>query len=202
MSAPILVIATHNKGKFQEFSSLLAPAQLRLLSLDDLGIADAPAETGTSFAENARIKAVGYSRQTEYPVLADDSGLEVAALGGRPGVRSARYGGPGASDQDRIHQLLLELAPLPEQRQARFICALALARRGALITETEGECRGEIALEARGANGFGYDPVFLFPESGRTYAELEPAEKNLVSHRARAVAALLQQIKDLKSFAP
>ena len=201
MSTPFLVVATHNKGKFQEFSTLLAPANWRLLSLDDLGIEDEPAETGTSFAENARIKAVGYSRQTEYPVLADDSGLEVAALGGRPGLRSARYGGPGASDRDRIHRLLLELARVPGPRQARFVCALALAKHGALIMEAEGECRGEIALDARGTKGFGYDPVFLFPELGRTYAELEPGEKNRVSHRARAVAALLHQLKNLEFFA-
>ena len=200
MSAPTLVVATHNKGKFQEFSALLAPAEWRLLSLEDLRVVDEPAETGTAFAENARIKAVQYSRQIEHAVLADDSGLEVAALGGRPGIGSARYGGPGATDRDRIDQLLQDLAPLPGQRQARFVCALALAKRGALILEAHGECRGEIALEPRGAKGFGYDPVFLFPELGRTYAELEPAEKNRVSHRARAVTALLQQIKNLKSL--
>jgi len=200
MSAPILVIATHNQGKLQEFSALLASAGWRLLSLDDLGIADQLAETGTSFAANARIKALGYSRQTEYPVLADDSGLEVAALGGRPGVRSARYGGPDASDRDQIRRLLLELAPVSGQRQARFVCALALAKHGALIMEAEGECRGEIALEASGTHGFGYDPVFLLPELGRTYAQLEPAEKNRVSHRARAAAALLQQLKNPKSL--
>jgi XTP/dITP diphosphohydrolase len=171
------------------------------LSLDDLLIRNDHAETGLSFAENARIKAVKYSRQTEYPVLADDSGLEVAALGGRPGIRSARYGGPGATDRDRIRRLLLELEQTPGDRQARFVCALALARKEALILETEGECRGEIALSPRGANGFGYDPVFLFPELGRTYAELDPEEKNRVSHRARAVASLLQQLERLDVFA-
>ena len=159
------------------------------------------AETGASFAENARIKAVEYSRQTEHPVLADDSGLEVAALGGRPGIRSARYGRPGANDRDRIGQLLLELERASGERQARFVCALALAQKGALLIETEGECRGEIALEPRGANGFGYDPIFLFPELGRTYAELKPAEKNRVSHRARAVASLLKRLESLDLFA-
>jgi len=201
MRTTTLVVATHNRGKLQEFHTLLAPAQLQIFSLDDLLIRNDHAETGASFAENARIKAVEYSRQTEHPVLADDSGLEVAALGGRPGIRSARYGRPGANDRDRIRQLLLELERTPGERQARFVCALALAQKGALIIETEGECRGEIALEPRGVNGFGYDPIFLFPELGRTYAELKPAEKNRVSHRARAVASLLKQLENLSLFA-
>jgi XTP/dITP diphosphohydrolase len=200
MKIATLVVATHNRGKLQEFRTLLAPANCRILSLDDLLIRNDHAETGASFAENARIKAVKYSSQTEYPMLADDSGLEVAALCGRPGIRSARYGGPGATDRDRIRQLLLELERTPGDRQARFVCALALAQNEALITETEGECRGEIALEPRGAHGFGYDPVFLFPELGRTYAELEPAVKNQVSHRARAVASLLQRLRSLDFF--
>jgi XTP/dITP diphosphohydrolase len=200
MKAATLVVATHNRGKLQEFRTLLAPAKWQILSLDDLLIHNDCAETGASFAENARIKAVQYSRQTEYPVLADDSGLEVAALGGRPGIFSARYGGPGASDRERISQLLLELERTPGERQARFVCALALAQKEALIMETEGECRGEIALEPRGANGFGYDPIFLFPELGRTYAQLEPTEKNRVSHRARAVASLLQRLESLDFF--
>jgi XTP/dITP diphosphohydrolase len=201
MKTATLVVATHNRGKLQEFRTLLSPAQLRILSLDDLLIRNDHAETGASFAENARTKAVEYSRQTEHPVLADDSGLEVAALGGRPGIRSARYGRPGANDRDRIGQLLLELERTSGERQARFVCALALAHKGALIIETEGECRGEIALEPRGANGFGYDPIFLFPELGRTYAELKPAEKNRVSHRARAVASLLKRLESLDLFA-
>jgi len=201
MRTTTLVVATHNRGKLQEFRTLLAPAQLQILSLDDLLIRNDHAETGASFAENARIKAVEYSRQTEHPVLADDSGLEVAALGGRPGIRSARYGRPGANDRDRIGQLLLELERTSGERQARFVCALALAQKGALIIETEGECRGEIALEPRGVNGFGYDPIFLFPELGRTYAELKPAEKNRVSHRARAVASLLKRLESLDLFA-
>jgi XTP/dITP diphosphohydrolase len=201
MRTTTLVVATHNRGKLQEFHTLLAPAQLQIFSLDDLLIRNDHAETGASFAENARIKAVEYSRQTEHPVLADDSGLEVAALGGRPGIRSARYGRPGANDRDRIRQLLLELERTPGERQARFVCALALAQKGALIIETEGECRGEIALEPRGVNGFGYDPIFLFPELGRTYAELKPAEKNRVSHRARAVASLLKRLESLDLFA-
>jgi XTP/dITP diphosphohydrolase len=168
------------------------------LSLDDVLIRNDHPETGTSFAENARIKAVKYSRQTGHPVLADDSGLEVAALGGRPGIRSARY---GANDRDRIRRLLLELERTPGEREARFVCALALAQKEALIIETEGVCRGEIALDPRGANGFGYDPIFLIPELGRTYAELKPEEKNRVSHRARAVASFLQQLERLDFFA-
>ncbi len=118
--------------------------------------------------------------------MADDSGLEVEALGGRPGIHSARYAGPGASDEDRIRKLLEEMEHSAE-RNARFVCSLALAKDGTLLLESEGECRGTIAKEPRGTNGFGYDPVFLFPQLGRTYAELSEAEKNLCSHRARAV---------------
>jgi XTP/dITP diphosphohydrolase len=184
-----VVIATRNAGKLREFRELLAPLGCEILSLRDLAIDLDPEETGLTFAENARLKAAAYSRHTQLHVLADDSGLKVHALGGRPGIHSARYAGPEASDSDRIQKLLGELQG--KERQARFFCALALARNGKILLETEGECRGVIAEKPRGTNGFGYDPIFLFPEFGKTYAELSEAEKNLHSHRAHAVAAFL-----------
>jgi XTP/dITP diphosphohydrolase len=190
-SLPPVILATRNSGKVREFRSLLDSAGWSLLGLDEAGIRDDFAETGSSFAENARMKAVACSRVTELTVLADDSGLEVFALDGRPGIYSARYAGPGATDQERNRKLLGELAEAGADRAARFVCALALARIGALIAEASGECRGVIAQEPRGSNGFGYDPIFYFPELGRTYAELDEAEKNRWSHRSRAVRALL-----------
>jgi len=193
-----LVIATRNSGKLREFRELLLPLKNEILSLADLDVDEEFEESGKTFAENARLKAIGYSRIIQLPVLADDSGLEVEALGGRPGIHSARYAGPGASDEDRVRKLLKEMEHSAE-RNARFVCSLALAKGGTLLLESEGECRGTIAKEPRGANGFGYDPVFLFPELGRTYAELSREEKNLYSHRARAVASLLHQVVNRKS---
>ena len=194
-----LVIATRNTGKLREFRELLRPLKNEILSLADLKVDTEFEETGNTFAENARLKAIEYSRIVRFPVLADDSGLEVEALGGRPGILSARYGGPGASDEDRVRKLLKELESSGGERNARFVCSLALAQGGRLLLEAEGECRGTIAKEPRGTNGFGYDPIFLFPALGRTYAELSQAEKNIHSHRSRAVASLLAQIVNRQS---
>jgi XTP/dITP diphosphohydrolase len=188
-----LVIATRNAGKMREFRSLLRPLKSEVISLADLDIGAEIEESGTTFAENARLKAIECSRFTHLPVMADDSGLEVVSLGSRPGIHSARYAGPGASDADRIRKLLGEL-DVCAARDARFVCALALAQDGVLILEAEGECRGVIAQEPCGSNGFGYDPVFYFPELGKTYAELSSDEKNLHSHRAHAVNSLLSKI--------
>jgi len=190
-----LVLATHNRGKLREFRALLEPHGWQVLGLDDICSVKDVKETGASFAENARLKAISYSTITDRPVLADDSGLEVFSLVGRPGIRSARYAGKHASDMDRIRKLLLELERTGRARAARFVCALALARSGAVVLETEGECRGEIAREPRGSHGFGYDPIFFIPELGRTYAELDEEEKNRCSHRAHAVAALLAGLR-------
>jgi XTP/dITP diphosphohydrolase len=187
-----IVVATRNPGKLKEFRSLLAGTGWEVLGLADAGITIEAEETGATFAENARQKALEYSRETDLPVLADDSGLEVFALGGRPGIHSARYAGDGAEDSQRIAKLLSELAQAAGGRGARFVCALALARRGRLILKAEGDCRGVITDAPRGTRGFGYDPVFLFPELGKTYAQLSEEEKNRVSHRARAVASLLE----------
>ena len=192
---PRIVVATRNRGKLLEFQTLLLPLKSEILSLIDLSINEEFEETGQTFAENARIKAIGYSRLTRFPVLADDSGLEVAALGGRPGVHSARYAGPGASDSDRVQKLLEELAPGGGGREARFVCNLALAQEGVLLHESQGLCSGIIAAEPHGTSGFGYDPVFFFPSLGKTFAQLSKAEKNHLSHRAQAVAALLRQLQ-------
>jgi XTP/dITP diphosphohydrolase len=194
-----LVIATRNAGKLREFRDLLLPLESTVLSLADLSIDADCDESGSTFAENARLKALEYSRLTSLPVLADDSGLEVDALGGRPGIYSARYAGYGASDADRIRKLLEELEKSSGSRNARFVCALALAQEGTLRLESEGECRGVVAEKPRGNNGFGYDPVFYFPELGKTYAELTNSEKNLYSHRGRAVTSLITKIVNRKS---
>ncbi|MBN2317640.1 MAG: XTP/dITP diphosphatase [Acidobacteria bacterium] len=190
-----IVIATRNSGKLNEFKTLLAPLKNRVMSLRDAGIDRDIEESGATFAENARIKALAYSRLTRFPVLADDSGLEVKALGGRPGIYSARYADPDASDEDRNRKLLEELESAGGNRNARFFCALALAREGTLLLETDGECRGIIAGAPRGTNGFGYDPVFLFPKLGKTFAELTREEKNEHSHRSRAIRNLVAQLK-------
>jgi XTP/dITP diphosphohydrolase len=195
LESPSIVVATRNNGKLREFRSLLAPTGFSILSIGDVGIDRDFEETGASFAENARQKALACSELTDLPVLADDSGLEVFALDRRPGIYSARYAGEGATDDQRIRKLLDELAGGEADRGARFVCALALARRGELLIETEGECRGQIARRPRGSNGFGYDPVFYLPEFSRTYAELTDEEKNRCSHRARAVSEFCARIK-------
>lgn len=189
-----IVLATRNNGKLREFRALLQPLQSNVLSLQDVDINSDIEESGSTFAENACLKALAYSQYTRFPVLADDSGLEVMALGGRPGVYSARYAGPDASDQDRNQKLLKELEREKNNRGARFFCALALAREGSILLESEGECRGIIGFTSRGANGFGYDPVFLLPELERTFAELSPEEKNKYSHRTRAIRSLISQL--------
>jgi XTP/dITP diphosphohydrolase len=191
-----IVIATRNMGKLREFQTLLQPLGCEVRSLRDLAIDEEFEESGRTFSENARIKALGYSRLTYFPVLADDSGLEVDALGGRPGIHSARYAGPGASDEDRIHKLLGEMEFGSGGWNARFACALALAQEGSLIRESKGICSGMIIREPRGEHGFGYDPIFLFPKLGKTFAELSETEKNQYSHRARAIAAMLGFLKD------
>jgi XTP/dITP diphosphohydrolase len=193
-----IVIATRNTGKLREFRVMLEPLECEILSLLDIDPDKFDMdveETGGTFAENARLKALAYSKWTPHPVLADDSGLEVFALEGRPGIYSARYAGADASDEDRNRKLLEELGSEATNREARFFCALALAQDNEILMEAEGECRGFIAHAPRGTNGFGYDSVFLFPELDRTFAELNPEEKNSCSHRTRAIRNLIAQLK-------
>jgi XTP/dITP diphosphohydrolase len=186
-----LLVATHNAKKAVEIAGALA-GQVEVVTLAEHPEIEMPPEDGETFEANARIKAEHAAAILGMPVLADDSGLVVDALGGAPGVRSARYA-PG-SDRDRVGKLLLEMASVPEERRtARFVCAMALARPGARTIVREGTCEGRIGREPRGAGGFGYDPVFTFPD-GRTMAELTLEEKNRVSHRGRAIAAILPEV--------
>jgi XTP/dITP diphosphohydrolase len=188
----LLVVATHNQGKLKEYQKLLAGLPVECKSLADIGIHEEPQEEHVGFADNARLKALFFARYTGRLALADDSGLEVDALGGDPGVRSARYSGAGRSDRERYELLLARLSEIPpEARTARFRCAIAVAGPDGVLFNVEGVCEGVIAMRPRGSHGFGYDPVFYMPARGCTMAELEPAVKNRVSHRARAAHAAL-----------
>ena len=182
-----LLIATHNAGKLSELRVLLRSVPYALVSLTDVGIAVDVEETGSTLEANAALKATTYARLAGLPTLADDSGLEVDALNGAPGVRSARYAGPDATDADRIAKLLANLAAHPQPWTARFRCVIAIAAPDGVIERHDGACAGVIISQPRGDNGFGYDPVFLLPEYGRTMAELSDAHKNRISHRAIAV---------------
>lgn len=201
---PKLMLATTNPGKVREFKSLLEQSGLAA-GLELLTPADWPEalpdvdETGATFAENARLKAAALARATGLVALADDSGLCVEALGGRPGLHSARWAGVGATDDGRNAKLLLELAGVPsDKRTARYVCVVSLAMPDGTSVEAEGTCGGVIAEAASGSDGFGYDPLFWVPEFGRTMAELSASEKSQISHRARALAALLA-LPDVKA---
>jgi len=182
-----LLIASANRGKVAEYRSLLEGLECDLVSLRDVGISGDVEETGTTYAENARIKAVTFAARSGLVTLADDSGLEVDALGGEPGIYSARYAGDGATDAERVAFLLRKLEGVPaERRGARFVCVIAVSTPEGDVTFCRGECPGMIASAPRGANGFGYDPAFLLPDRGETMAELSSGEKDRVSHRGRA----------------
>jgi len=182
-----LLIATTNAHKLEEYSAIFAGLPIALRSLRDVGITDDVDETGTTFAANAQLKAEFYAEKSGLATLADDSGLEVAALGGEPGVRSARYAGPGATDADRINLLLKNLASVPfHERLARFVCAIAITKPGGPLEMVEGTVSGVIESEPRGSHGFGYDPVFYVLDEDKTMAELPPERKNQISHRAVA----------------
>lgn len=185
-----LLIATHNQGKVREYRALLSDLPLEVTYLDAEGITFEAEETGVTFAENAIQKASAYAAASGILTWADDSGLEVDALSGAPGVLSARYGAPEAStDQDRYRLLLAKLAGVPEAaRTARFHCVVALVSPTGDVRTADGCCEGRIGFEPRGSHGFGYDPIFLVADTGftLTLAELDPALKNTLSHRARA----------------
>jgi XTP/dITP diphosphohydrolase len=186
-----LVVATRNRGKVAELERLLAGLDLTLLSLDQAGVTEELAETGDTFTANAIQKAERTRDLTGLAALADDSGLCVEALDGAPGVYSARYGGPGRSDQERVSLLLAALDGVPsERRGARFVSVLALARPGAPTLTVEGTVAGVIATRPAGTGGFGYDPVFSIPDLAATMAEVPAEVKNTISHRARAARAM------------
>jgi XTP/dITP diphosphohydrolase len=179
-----LVIATGNTGKLREYRELLAGTGLELIAFDT-----EVDEVGETYTENARLKAETAAERSALPALGDDSGVEVEALGGFPGLRSARL---GPTQEERTAELLKRLEGKPRPWNARFVCVLALAEPNKPTQLFEGECRGEIVPEWRGEAGFGYDPVFLVPGTGKTFGEMPPEEKRQYSHRARAVRALLE----------
>lgn len=191
-----LLLATHNRGKRKEWQALLDGLSLEILLPDDVGLRQDVAETGATYTENALLKARTLAAASELPTLADDSGLEVDALDGAPGVRSARY--KLGSDEVRYRALLraLEGAP-PAERGARFRCVAALVLPDGRDFTTEGVCEGVITLAPQGEGGFGYDPVFYLPEQGKTMAQLSSEEKNHLSHRARAAQAMRPIIHNL-----
>ena len=189
-----IIIATKNSGKFEEFRSLLSKYFKNIYSLNDFKDIPEIIEDGKSFEENAQIKANIVCKKFGKLTLADDSGLVVDSLNGDPGIFSARYAGEGASDDDNIDKLLNELGD-NKVRSARFVCSLVLVSLSSENRVFNGVCSGTITTEKIGNNGFGYDPVFFVPEFGRTMAELDPQEKNSISHRAKAVSKLISYLE-------
>lgn len=193
--APVrLLLASSNPGKLREYRELAAGSPLEIDLIPNFRELPAFDESAPTFAENGAGKALHYSRFVEEMVIADDSGLVVPALGGAPGVRSARYAGPDATDADCVRKLLREMdGKAGDERRARFVCVIALARRGRALAVVSDLAEGILATEPRGANGFGYDPIFCFSDGGRTYAEASPEEKNCLSHRGKA----FRKVRDL-----
>ena len=191
-----LLLATTNQYKLEEYRAIFSDLPFRLLSLHDISLKMDVEETGTTFAENAELKAIAYAKASELLSLADDSGLEIDALGGAPGVYSARFAGSEASYETRFRLILEQLKGLPaEKRTARFRAVIAIAEPSGYFQTVEGIIEGRIADAPHGEQGFGYDPIFLVPELGKTTAELAPEQKNRISHRGRAAqlaAALLK----------
>ena len=188
-----LLLATNNQAKVREYRSLLQNLPYELVTLAEQGISTIVDEVGKSLEENARLKATLLADESQLLALADDSGLEVDALGGEPGRLSARYAGENASDKDRVNYLLLRLKDVPwEKRTARFRCVIAIANPGGEVEFCSGKCQGFITFEPRGEQGFGYDPVFYLPELDKTMAELPPEIKNQVSHRGQAAQKVYQ----------
>lgn len=198
-----IVAATRNKGKVAEISDIVGPIDFKIASLDEIGVDIHTVEDADSFEGNAAKKAAEASIACNCPALADDSGLEVAALGGRPGVLSARFGGTGLDDADRNKLLLSELSsPAVRSRRARFCCAVAYAEPGIEPVLFYGWLEGEIALEPAGSHGFGYDPIFVPTGYDKTLAELGPLVKNSISHRAMALRAFAEWIRAARGRQP
>jgi XTP/dITP diphosphohydrolase len=194
-----LLVATTNPGKIREIRNILAGAPVELVTLDEFPGVEEPEEIGGTFAENARLKALYYYRATELPTVAEDSGLEIEALGGIPGVHSARWEGSDYSFKfRRIYELLRERGA--QTSPARFVCALALAVEDQIQYEVQGTVEGEIAPEPRGSNGFGYDPIFLYPPIGRTLGEVDDELKSTLSHRGAAFRAFRRYLQGLPTF--
>jgi XTP/dITP diphosphohydrolase len=186
-----LVLATTNEGKAREIRFALRDLPLNIVTLPDIGV-DVPfPETGATFRENALGKSLFYGSRSEHLTLAEDSGLVVDALNGAPGVHSARFSDPGATDARNIRKLLRQLKAVPDKKRgAKFVCAMVLSERGHVVKSTRGEVRGTIGRAGKGGLGFGYDPVFEYRPLGKTFGELEADEKNAVSHRGRALAKM------------
>ena len=194
-----LLLATNNQAKVREYRSLLCSLPFELVTMAELGITTVVDEVGESLEENARLKATLLAAQSQLLALADDSGLEVDALGGEPGRLSARYAGEGATDKNRVSYLLSRLKDVPwEKRSACFRCVIAIATPGGKVELCSGECRGFITFEPRGEQGFGYDPIFCFSHLNKTMAELSLEIKNRVSHRGQAARKAYQVLERLR----
>jgi len=194
-----LLLASQNPGKLNEMKLLVDGLPFRVRSPQELGIEDAPEETGETFLENARLKALHYAGRSGLMAVADDSGICVDALGGEPGLYSSRFGGEGASDLDRNRLLLEKLRDVPwERRGAHFTSAVVAARGGRVLFEAQERVDGVIAAEMRGPNGFGYDPLFFYPPFGCTFGEVPHQEKDRVSHRGKAFARLRRFLAELE----
>ncbi|MGR3179229.1 MAG: XTP/dITP diphosphatase [Candidatus Anammoxibacter sp.] len=196
-----ILIGSTNEKKREEITNIINDLPVQFSLLNDFNNVPVIVEDGTTFKDNAIKKAVGFARWQKTLAIADDSGLEVCALDNRPGVFSARYAGEGATDEMRITKLLAEMQSVPEnERIARFKCAIALANPQDVLFVVEAECSGIITREPRGSNGFGYDPLFFFPDSGKTFAEMTPEEKNKISHRSRALTIFKEKLKAMFSL--
>jgi XTP/dITP diphosphohydrolase len=196
---PKFLLATSNPGKIREYRLLLDGLGYKITTLVEERIAKVVTESGNNYEQNARLKAVTYARLSQLTALADDSGLEADALNGEPGVKSARFAGEAATDAERVSLLLAKLNGVPwERRTARFKCLIAIATPEGQCQTCSGECPGMIALETKGENGFGYDPIFFLPEIGKTLAELPLEMKNQISHRARASQKARQILQQLQ----
>ncbi|MFJ7971152.1 XTP/dITP diphosphatase [Psychrobacillus sp. NPDC096389] len=193
-----IIIATKNKGKAKDFEALFGPLGYEVLTLHDVAEDMDVEETGTTFEENALLKATALANHLQTMVIADDSGLEIDALDGRPGIYSARYAGEEKSDEANIDKVLEELKDIKEsERTARFVCAIAVASPNSEPFTVRGTCEGTIAKERKGTNGFGYDPIFFVPAENKMMAELTAEEKGAISHRGNALQLLAVNLDDL-----